>query len=59
MICVSSKIVPGGDDQNVYIVVDDFGRCGRCYRETDVEVADLETFIMDLLSISDQQQGSD
>jgi hypothetical protein len=30
-------------------VVDDFGRYGRAYRETDVEKADLETVIIDLL----------
>jgi hypothetical protein len=43
------SIVPNGDDQNVYIVMDDFGRLGRSYRETDVETADLETVIVDLL----------
>ena len=43
------SIVPKGDDQNVYLVVDDFGRNGRSYRETDVETADLETVIVDLL----------
>jgi hypothetical protein len=43
------SIVPRGDDQNVYLVVDDFGRNGRAYRETDVEAADLETVIIDLL----------
>jgi len=43
------SIVPKGDDQNVYLVVDDFGRNGRSYRETDVETADLETVILDLL----------
>jgi hypothetical protein len=48
----SPSIVPpegDGDDQNVYIVVDDFGRNGRAYRETDVESADLETVILGLL----------
>jgi hypothetical protein len=44
------SIVPGSDDQNVYIVVDDFGRNGRSYRETDVETADLETTITDLMA---------
>jgi hypothetical protein len=44
------SIVPKGDDQNVYLVVDDLGRNGRVYRETDVEAADLETVILDLLS---------
>ena len=43
------SIVPNGDDQSVYIVVDDLGRSGRVYRETDVETADLETVILDLL----------
>jgi hypothetical protein len=43
------SIVPNGGDQNVYIVVDDFGRNGRAFRETDVETADLETVILGLL----------
>jgi len=43
------SIVPNGDDQNVYLVVDDFGRNVRAYREADVETADLETVIVDLL----------
>jgi hypothetical protein len=42
-------IVPNGDDQNVYIVVNDFGRHGRAYRETDVGRVDLEAVIMDML----------
>jgi hypothetical protein len=37
------------DDQNVYIVLDDFGRSGRAYHETDVEHTDLEAVIMDML----------
>lgn len=40
------SIVPNGDDQNVYIVVDDFGRKGRAYRETDVERTELEAVII-------------
>jgi hypothetical protein len=43
------SIVPKGDDQTVYLVVDDFGKSGRVYRETDVATADLETVIIDLL----------
>jgi hypothetical protein len=43
------SIVPNGDDQNVYLVVDDFGRNGRAWREADVEATDLETVIVDLL----------
>jgi hypothetical protein len=34
----------------VYLVVDDFGRNGRVYREADVEETDLETVVADLLS---------
>jgi hypothetical protein len=44
------SIVPNGTDQNVYLVVDDSGRLGRSYRETDVERADLESVISDLMS---------
>jgi hypothetical protein len=40
------SIVP---NQNVYLVVDDLGRNGRVYPETDVETANLETVILDLL----------
>jgi hypothetical protein len=43
------SIVPNGDDQNVYLVVDDFGRNGRAWREADTEATDLETIIQDLL----------
>jgi hypothetical protein len=42
------SIVPKSHDQKVYIVLDDFGRLGRSYRETD-ERADLEAVIMDML----------
>ena len=43
------SIVSNGNDQNVYIVVDDFGHNGRAFRETDVEAAGLETTITKLL----------
>jgi hypothetical protein len=43
------SIVPNSDDQNVYLVVDDFGRSGRAWRETDVENTGLETVILDML----------
>ena len=43
------SIVTNASDQTVYLVVDDFGRNGRAYRETDAEAADLETVIVDLL----------
>jgi hypothetical protein len=43
------SIVPRGDDQNVYLVVDDLGRLGRVWREAEVEHTALETVIQDLL----------
>jgi hypothetical protein len=43
------SIVPSEDDQNVYIVLDDFGQNGRAYRETDLERADLEAVVMGML----------
>jgi hypothetical protein len=36
-------------DRNVYLVLDDFGRMGCAWRETNVEDADLEAVIDDLL----------
>jgi hypothetical protein len=42
------SIAPG-TDQNVYLVVDDLGRLGRVWRESDVEATDLETVIQDML----------
>jgi hypothetical protein len=43
------SIVPKSEDQNVYLVIDDFDRNGRVYCEADVETTDLETVIVDLL----------
>jgi hypothetical protein len=43
------SIVPNDADQNVYLVVDDFGRNGRAWREASVEATDLETVILDML----------
>jgi hypothetical protein len=39
-------IVPNGDDENVYLIVDDLGRNGRAYREADVENTDLEVRVV-------------
>jgi hypothetical protein len=44
------SIVPTGFDQTVYLVLDDFGRDGRCYRETREEHTDLETTVSDLMT---------
>jgi hypothetical protein len=43
------SIVPSSDDQDACLVVNDFGRRGEAYCETDVEATDLETVIQDLL----------
>jgi hypothetical protein len=42
--------VPNGHDQTVYLVLDDFGRLGRAWRETDAERSDLETVVTDLMT---------
>jgi hypothetical protein len=44
------SIVPGGDEQTVYLVKDDLGRNGALWREADAETTDLETVIVDLMS---------
>ena len=43
------SIVPGGEDLDVCLVMNDFGRRGRAWCETDVEATDLETIMQDLL----------
>src|SRR5215212_3513978 len=45
----SPGIVPYGADETVYLVVDSFSD-GTVYRETEIEKADIETIIGDLLS---------
>lgn len=44
------SIVPGGDNQTVYLVAVDFGKVGRAWVEADYERTDLETVIQDLLT---------
>ena len=44
----SPSIVPG-TDQDVYLVVDDFGHLGQAWRESDVGDTDFEAIINDLL----------
>jgi hypothetical protein len=44
----SPSIIPGFDVA-VYLVLDDFGKLGRAYRETDEEAADKETVIRNLM----------
>src|ERR1700735_811732 len=36
----TTSIVPKGDDQNVYLVIDDLGRDGRVNHEADFETTD-------------------
>jgi hypothetical protein len=44
------SIVPNGSDQTVYLVVNNFGKLGTAFAETDITEADLETTISDLMS---------
>ena len=43
------SIVPHGGDHDTYLVLDDFGQLGRCWRETDAYNADRQTLIRDLV----------
>ena len=45
-----SVVRNGADQRTAYLVVDNFGRLGTCYRETDITRSDLETTITDLMS---------
>jgi len=44
------SIVPEGSSQVVYLVLDDFGKMGRVWREADADKTDLETVVSDLIS---------
>jgi hypothetical protein len=46
----SPSIAPHGLDQDTCLVLDDFGRLGRGWRETDEGATDRETVIRNLLS---------
>ena len=43
------SIVSGGKDETVYLVLNDFGKLGRSYLETDEQKADLETIIAGMI----------
>ena len=43
-------VVPYGADETVYLVVDSFGVHGSVYRETEIERADPEAVISDLMT---------
>jgi hypothetical protein len=47
-MAASPSIVPG-DGQDIYLVLDDFGRRGLAWRETDAARTSLDTVITDLL----------
>jgi hypothetical protein len=46
----SPSIAPDDTNRDVYLVLDDFGRIGRAWRETDEGATDRETLIPNLLS---------
>ena len=43
------SIVPHGDEGDTYLVLDDLGGLGRCWRETDADGADRQTLIRDFV----------
>ncbi len=46
----SPPTAPHGPDQDIYLVLDDFGgRLGRAWRETNEDQTDRETLIRDLM----------
>jgi hypothetical protein len=45
----SPSIVPHGADRDTYLVLEDFGRIGCCWHQTDADNADRETLIRDLV----------
>ena len=45
------SIAPRASEQDIYLVLEDFGgRFGRAWRETDEDATDRETLILNLLS---------
>ena len=45
----SPSLVPNLPDAEIYLVLDDFGKQGRAYREADPDSADRSTVVRDLL----------
>jgi hypothetical protein len=43
-------IVPNDHDQTIYLVIDDFGREGLSFHETNLDRTDLESVITDLMA---------
>ena len=46
----SPSIAPDGLPRDIYLVLDDFGRSGRAWRETDEDGADRATLVRELLA---------
>ena len=46
----SPSIAPNGLERDIYLVLEDFGRLGRAWRETDEDATDRETLTLNLLS---------
>ena len=44
------SIVPSGDDQTFYLVINNYRKVGTAFAETDLGEANLETTISDLMS---------
>jgi hypothetical protein len=51
------SIAPNGQDQTVYLVINNYGTSGIAFAETDAGEADLETIITDLMSRPVQRPG--
>ena len=52
-VCVQAKVAPSlvpSFDVTVYVVLNDFGKLGRAYLETNEEKADLETVFAGMLA---------
>ena len=43
-------VVPYGADETAYLVVDSFGVRGSVYRETEIERADVESIVVELMT---------
>ena len=48
VVRISPSIVPGGE-KDIYLVLDDFGRLGRAWRETDEAGTNRATLVRNLL----------
>jgi hypothetical protein len=50
VVRTSPPIAPNGVEKDIYLVLEDFGRLGRAWREIDENATDRETLILNLLS---------